>query len=128
MAEMIRQPTAGFETDPALGQIAQEMVSTSGAPVPTFTDILYGDVTRIGGEEIPQVTIEAARKDPNSEQAQFIRDQIDYQTAMQQSQSRGVRMAGTVVDPQTGIVTPGIPKEFEGKLTEKQEEESSIKK
>lgn len=123
MAEMIRQPTAGFETDPALGQIAQEMVSTSGAPVPTFTDILYGDVTRIGGEEIPQVTIEAARKNPNSEQAQFIRDQIDYQAAMQQSQSRGVRMAGTVVDPRTGVVSPGIPKEFEGRLTEKQEEE-----
>lgn len=123
MAEMIRQPTAGFESNPALGQIAQEMVSTPATPVPTFNDILFGDSAVIGGEEIPQSVVEAARADRNSEQAQFIRDKIDYQTTMQQAQTRGVRAAGTVVDPQTGQVSPGIPTEFEGQLTETQEEE-----
>ena len=123
MAEMIRQPTAGFESNPALGQIAQEMVSTAATPVPSFNDILYGDSAVIGGEEIPQSVVEAARADRNSEQAQFIRDKIDYQTTMQQAQTRGVRAAGTVVDLQTGQVSPGIPAEFEGQLTETQEEE-----
>ena len=82
------------------------MVSTAATPVPSFNDILYGDSAVIGVKRYPRV-VEAARADRNSEQAQFIRDKIDYQTTMQQAQTRGVRAAGTVVDLQTGQESPG---------------------